>query len=253
MVGAAARGVESYALPHSCKGAASRPVMSHSLDLADFEHIYQLHSRSVYSLCLRMVGNRAEAELLTRDAFLMLFRQIDTYPRHLSSETLLYRFAVKAVRTRLRDDQAQDDTSLEAWLMSRAQGYDLPATSRPLPTGAVGQWHLKQAIVALPLDLRIVFVLHDILGCGHRVVAEILESVPTAAKSQLHEARLRLRELLHPVVREPACIGDDPFAEQCHVPGKHAFASAGETKNCQTMERNDSGGQSIDRLGRKQI
>lgn len=223
-----------------CKGAASRPEMSQSRDLADFKRIYQLHGRSVYSLCLRMVGNRTEAETLTRDAFLTLFRQIDTY-RDPFSETLLYRCAVKAVRTRLREDQPQDDTSLGTSVRSRALGYNLPGASRPLPTGAVDQWRLKQAIVRLPIDLRIVFVLHDVLGYGHRVVAEILESLPDATKSQLHKARLRLRELLCPVVREPACTGNDLFAEQCRVPFDHAFVSGGETKNCQTMEGNDSG------------
>src|SRR5271170_6763225 len=44
-----------------------------------FERLYQLHSRRVYSLCLRMVSNTAEAEDLTQEAFLQLFRKIATF------------------------------------------------------------------------------------------------------------------------------------------------------------------------------
>ena len=48
-------------------------------DAGAFERIYRLHNRRVYALCLRMVGNTAEAEDLTQDAFLQLFRKIGTF------------------------------------------------------------------------------------------------------------------------------------------------------------------------------
>jgi RNA polymerase sigma-70 factor (ECF subfamily) len=48
-------------------------------DAAAFEHLYQLHGRRVYALCLRMVGNPADAEDLMQEAFLQLFRKIGTF------------------------------------------------------------------------------------------------------------------------------------------------------------------------------
>lgn len=48
-------------------------------DPTAFERIYQLHSRRVYALCLRMVGNTAEGEDLAQEAFLQLFRKIGTF------------------------------------------------------------------------------------------------------------------------------------------------------------------------------
>jgi len=48
-------------------------------DPEDFEHIYHLYSRRVYSLCLRMAGNIAEAEDLTQQAFLQACKKLDTF------------------------------------------------------------------------------------------------------------------------------------------------------------------------------
>ncbi len=53
--------------------------LAQSGDAGAFERIYQLHSRRVYALCLRMVGNTAEAEDLAQDAFLQLFRKIGAH------------------------------------------------------------------------------------------------------------------------------------------------------------------------------
>ncbi len=48
-------------------------------DAAGFEYLYKAHCRRVYSLCLRMIKNPADAEDLTQQAFLQLFRKIGTF------------------------------------------------------------------------------------------------------------------------------------------------------------------------------
>ena len=60
-------------------------------DAAAFERLYRLHSRRVYSLCLRMVSNTAEAEDLTQEAFLQLFRKIATFRGESAFSTWLHR------------------------------------------------------------------------------------------------------------------------------------------------------------------
>jgi RNA polymerase sigma-70 factor, ECF subfamily len=175
-------------------------------DLAGFKHIYQLHNRNIYSFCLGMVGNRAEAENLMKEAFLNVFRQADT--RH-SDETLatsLYRFVITALRMQFRNDQPGFDTSLPTGTSLGSQNCDLRAVKRvpsAVSESAIDRRHLQQAIVQLPLDLRIVFILHDVLGCEHSKVAEILEFSPHTARSQLHKARLRLRECLWGRTKRP--------------------------------------------------
>jgi RNA polymerase sigma-70 factor, ECF subfamily len=81
-------------------------------DAAAFEHIYRLHSRRVYALCLRMVGNTTEAEDLTQEAFLLFFRKIQTFRGESAFSTWLHRLAVNVVLMRLRK-KTLAETSLE--------------------------------------------------------------------------------------------------------------------------------------------
>ena len=78
-------------------------------DAGAFERIYRLHSRRVYALCLRMVGNPAEAEDLTQDAFLQLFRKIGTFRGESAFSTWLHRLAVNVVLMKLREENAGRD------------------------------------------------------------------------------------------------------------------------------------------------
>jgi len=69
-------------------------------DPAGFEHLYRKHSRRVYALCLRMTGNSSEAEDLTQDAFVQVFRKIQTFRGESAFSTWLHRLAVNIVLMR---------------------------------------------------------------------------------------------------------------------------------------------------------
>src|SRR3954464_1657027 len=71
-------------------------------DAASFEALYALHKRRVYSLCLRMVGNTAEAEDLAQEAFLQLFRKIGTFRGESAFSTWLHRLSVNGLVLHLR-------------------------------------------------------------------------------------------------------------------------------------------------------
>ncbi len=79
---------------------------------AAFEFLYQMHSRRVYALCLRMVGNPADAEDLMQEAFLQLFRKIATFRGESAFSTWLHRMTVNVVLMRLRK-KSLPATSLE--------------------------------------------------------------------------------------------------------------------------------------------
>ena len=78
-------------------GEAEAIAKAQSGDAQAFETLYSLHKRRVYSLCLRMLGNVAEAEDLTQEAFLQLFRKIGTFRGDSAFSTWLHRLAVNVV------------------------------------------------------------------------------------------------------------------------------------------------------------
>jgi RNA polymerase sigma-70 factor, ECF subfamily len=175
-------------------------------DAPAFERIYELHRRRVYSLCLRMVSNTTEAEDLTQEAFLQLFRKIATFRGESAFSTWLHRMAVNVVLMRLRKKRLPE-TSLDEATDPDDEG-DGPRRDFGAPdlrlSGAVDRMNLQHAIEELPQGYRAVFVLHDVQGYEHNEIAEIMGCSVGNSKSQLHKARMRLRELLHEKERDRA-------------------------------------------------
>jgi RNA polymerase sigma-70 factor (ECF subfamily) len=175
-------------------------------DAGAFERIYRLHSRRVYALCLRMVGNTAEAEDLAQDAFLQLFRKIGTFRGESAFSTWLHRLAVNVVLMKLRK-KTLPETSLEESTdpedESSGPKREIGAPDLLL-SGSIDRVHLERAIEQLPPGYRQVFVLHDVQGFEHNEIAKLMECSIGNSKSQLHKARMRLRELLQETLRDLA-------------------------------------------------
>ncbi len=162
-----------------------------------FAQVYSLHKRRIYSLCLRMVGNVAEAEDLTQEAFLQLHRKIATFRGDSAFSTWLHRLAINVVLMQLRKkglslislDEAMEPTPDEG--PSRSFGApDLALT------GAIDRLALERAVADLPTGYRLIFILHDVEGFEHNEIATMLDCSIGNSKSQLHKARLKLRDAL---------------------------------------------------------
>ena len=175
-------------------------------DAPAFEHLYQLHGRRVYALCLRMVSNPADAEDLMQEAFLQLFRKISTFRGESAFSTWLHRMTVNVVLMRLRKKSLPTD-SLEETIDPESENSgpkrDVGGPDIRL-SGAVDRVNLNRSIEKLPPGYRAVFVLHDVQGYEHNEIASIMGCSVGNSKSQLHKARTRLRELLQEDVRDQA-------------------------------------------------
>jgi RNA polymerase sigma-70 factor (ECF subfamily) len=175
-------------------------------DAEAFERIYRLHNRRVYALCLRMVGNTAEAEDLTQEAFLQLFRKIGTFRGESAFSTWLHRLAVNVVLMRLRK-KTLAQTSLEE-VTEPDEDVGGPRKDIGGPdlrlSGSVDRVNLERAVEQLPPGYRSVFVLHDVQGYEHNEIATIMNCSIGNSKSQLHKARMRLRQLLQEFARDRA-------------------------------------------------
>lgn len=165
-------------------------------DEAAFEALFNTHKRRVYSLCLRMTGDTAEAEDLAQEAFLQLFRKISTFRGESAFTTWLHRLVVNVVLMHLRKKGLQQvsldevDNSQEEPVKRDYGGDD----QRLL--GSIDRIRLVHVIEALPQGYRNVFILHDVEGYEHNEIAQIMGCSIGNSKSQLHKARLKLREFL---------------------------------------------------------
>jgi RNA polymerase sigma-70 factor (ECF subfamily) len=162
-----------------------------------FAQLYSLHKKRIYSLCLRMMGNVAEAEDLTQEAFLQLHRKIDTFRGDSAFSTWLHRLTINLVLMHLRKKRLSV-VSLDEAMEPTAE--DGPRRSFGTPdlvlTGAIDRLTLEKAVADLPAGYRLVFILHDIEGFEHNEISTMLDCSIGNSKSQLHKARLKLRDAL---------------------------------------------------------
>ena len=174
-------------------------------DSTAFEVLYHRHCPHVYSLCLRMVKHPAEAEDLTQQTFLQIFRKIGTFRGESGFSTWLHRVTVNVVlmhirRTKIAQvvfDDSQTHSSLGDEPVERGSSDNsmLCATDR---------LNLSRAIRKLPFGYKRIFFLYDIFGYPHSEIARLLGCSIGCSKSQLHKARKRLRQLLQGKAVVPA-------------------------------------------------
>ena len=164
-------------------------------DVTAFEEVYRTHYRRVYNKCLRLTRNAFDAEDLTQDVFIHLYRKLKTFRGESAFTTWLHRLTVNVVlnarksegRTRTRFEENDDE----------AGGMDAHAGVVGTPLAPGDLLDLEEAVTRLPPGARRVFVLHDVEGYKHEEIAEMLGVTSGATKAQLHRARLLLREALN--------------------------------------------------------
>lgn len=167
-------------------------------DAAAFESLYKLHSRRIYALCLRMLGNISEAEDLTQEAFLQLFRKIHLFRGESAFSTWLHRMAVNLVLMRLRRKMPPQVPLEGIAELSDANAQSFREIGRDdlALDASIDRVCLERAVAQLPACYRLVFELHDVQGYKHTEIAEMMECAVGTSKAQLHRAHKKLRVLL---------------------------------------------------------
>jgi RNA polymerase sigma-70 factor (ECF subfamily) len=164
-----------------------------------FATLYQMHKKRVYSVCLQMTKDVADAEDLTQEAFLQVFRSVNSFRGDSAFSTWLYRIAVNTVLMKLRRRKSPPLVSLDEPVSA-----DSPSLKRdvgkadPSLSGAVDRIALRRAVEELPAGCRQIFDLHEVDGYQHHEIAQLLDCSIGNSKSQLHKAKMKMRDVLFP-------------------------------------------------------
>ncbi|MEJ7623295.1 MAG: RNA polymerase sigma factor [Pyrinomonadaceae bacterium] len=161
--------------------------------IAAFEVVYERYHRRTYSLCLRMTSSPTEAEDLTQEVFIQLFRKIGSFRGDSAFSTWLHRLTVNQVLMHFRRRSVKSERTSEDGEMPE---QTVTGSANPNRMQVIDRIALKHAIAQLPNGYRNVFILHDINGYEHEEVSRLMGISVGTSKSQLHKARLKLRGLL---------------------------------------------------------
>src|SRR6267142_6726791 len=158
-----------------------------------FHELYLEHHRRVYSICLRMTQDVSEAEDLTQEVFIQLFRTIGTFRGESAFATWLHRLTVNHVLMHFRKRKVRPDlTSGNGELPVQV----VAGTNDPKRMRVVDRILLSEIIAKLPSGYREAIIMHDIEGLQHSEIAEMRGRSVGTSKSQLHKGRAMLRALI---------------------------------------------------------
>jgi RNA polymerase sigma-70 factor, ECF subfamily len=143
---------------------------------------------------------RGRLPAVLQEIFLTAYRKLDTFRGASALGTWLYRLGMNVCLDRLRSKAARQDQATD--LLDDRIGHTAHETRM-----SVNRLDLERAIKALPEGSRAAFLLHDVEGFDHHEVGRILGIAEGTSKSQVHKARLRIREFLRQPAPDPAKHG----------------------------------------------
>jgi RNA polymerase sigma-70 factor (ECF subfamily) len=160
--------------------------------------LYQLHNKLVYSVCLRMTKDVAAAEDMTQEAFIQVFRNLNSFRGGSAFSTWVYRVAVNTVLMKSRR-KTPPVLSLDEPLSRNSPSLKREVEKEDLNLrGTIDRIVLRHAIEELPRGCRQIYELHEVEGYAHHEIAEQLKCSIGNSKSQLHKAKKTMRKLLFP-------------------------------------------------------
>jgi RNA polymerase sigma-70 factor, ECF subfamily len=167
-------------------GAAPNPV---ARNLApEFGELYSEHSRAIYYLALRFLGDPEKAEDATHDVFLKAFRKMDQFRGDSSFRTWLYRITINHCRNLQQawhDRHILSNADDAVWETATAR-TDSPL--RVLETKELGL-RIQKALDALPHEYRLLLLLVADEQMSYDQIATLTEQTPDAVRGKLHRAR----------------------------------------------------------------
>jgi RNA polymerase sigma-70 factor (ECF subfamily) len=161
-------------------------------DRLAFEELVRRHADRLYAVVLRFVADADEAEEVTQETFLRVWRSIEKFELRSQFFTWLYRIGINEAKRRAeRRAPADAIDSIEDSPIEDAPDW----SDAPELRAEQGQLRgvLEDAVRALPLEYRAPLILRDVEGLSTQEAAEVMELGEAAFKSRLHRARLAVR------------------------------------------------------------
>jgi RNA polymerase sigma-70 factor (ECF subfamily) len=166
-----------------------------------FEALVERYQQRIYNFSLRIVKNPDDASELTQEIFILIFRKINTFRGESKFSTWLYSIACNVCRDFLRRKKFSLSLSESPFLEDTVSAQKNRTLTLKDPVDVIERKEIitkvKEGIAELPLEYRIVVVLHDIQGLSYNEIAETLKISMGTVKSRLSRGRLKLAKKLY--------------------------------------------------------
>lgn len=166
-------------------------------EVAAFEEMYSIYGKKILNYVYRMTGKRADAEDLTQETFVSAFDKIHTLKENRKFQSWLYRIAQNKVYQRFRTRPPQHESIDAEEGLSASDREHLESTLKDPESSVISkelQEVIQRVINSLPEKYREVFVLAAVHKLSYQEISEIVGRSLASVKSDIHRARLRVRD-----------------------------------------------------------
>jgi RNA polymerase sigma-70 factor, ECF subfamily len=172
-------------------------------DLEAYDKIADIYQKKIYGLSFNLTRNQMDAQDVTQEVLLTLFRKIHTFQGKSAFSSWVYRITLNASYMKLRSKKKEPNVSIDELMPSyNGAGFqqekiqDWSESTESLLFTNETRDVINKAIDLLPEKEKVVFLLRDVEGLSTEKAGEILDLTVPAVKSRLHRARLFLRKKL---------------------------------------------------------
>jgi RNA polymerase sigma-70 factor (ECF subfamily) len=158
--------------------------------------LYRLYSKAMFSICMRMLNNREEAEDLLQDSFCDAYMRLDTFRYECSFGTWLKRIVINKCINRIQKRKIQLVFPEELEERSGMTDHTMDYEDTNYEDIQLEVMRIHRAIEQLPDGYRIIFSLYALEGYDHSEIASITGISESTSKSQYLRAKERIREIL---------------------------------------------------------
>lgn len=195
--------MDAQPLPHSAELYVFTGSESSLIALAKQQHqpafrqLYDKHMRTVYALCLRLTGNATQAEDVTQEVFIQVWRKLHTFNGDSAFSTWLHSLTTNTALSYLRKQKS--------WRQRMQDTDDYELLSEQLVDNPPPDLNdLQAALARLPERARIIFVLHALEGYRQESIAKVMGITTGTVKAQFHRARQLLESWLGATDEKPS-------------------------------------------------
>ena len=172
-------------------------------NLDAYDKIAELYQKKIYALSFNLMRNQMDAQDVTQEVLLTLFKKIHTFQGKSAFSSWVYRITLNASYMKLRTKKKEPNISIDELMPSfNSAGFqqekiqDWSENTESLLFSNEMHKVINKAVALLPEKEKVVFLLRDVEGLSTEKVGEVLDLSIPAVKSRLHRARLFLRKKL---------------------------------------------------------
>ena len=172
-------------------------------DLEAYDKIAEIYQKKIYGLSFNLMRNQMDAQDVTQEVLLTLFRKIHMFQGKSAFSSWVYRITLNASYMKLRSKKKEPNVSIDELMPSyNGAGFqqekiqDWSENTESLMFTNETRDIINKAVDLLPEKEKVVFLLRDVEGLSTEKTGEILDLTVPAVKSRLHRARLFLRKKL---------------------------------------------------------